>query len=55
MQVFFGFCVKWHIKLRGLFNPKAILEEEQSLYYLTYSWEGKEFLFDKWKREMRQK
>ena len=25
----FGFCVQWHINIRGLFNAKAILVEEQ--------------------------
>ena len=25
----FGFIVKWHINLRGLFNAKAILLEKQ--------------------------
>ena len=28
---------KWHINLRGLFNAKAILVEEQG-FYLTESW-----------------
>ena len=31
----------WHINLRGLFNAKAILLEEQWWYYLTHSWEDK--------------
>ena len=34
----FGFFVKWHTNLCGLFNDKAILVEEQSWYYSTNSW-----------------
>ena len=34
------FLVSWHINLRGLFNAKAILVEEQELYYLIHSWGG---------------
>ena len=30
---------QWHINIRDLFNAKAILLEEQYLYYLTHSWE----------------
>ena len=42
----FGFSsfVWWHIKLRGLFNAKAKLVEEQKWYYLTYSSVGKGFI-----------
>ena len=29
MNIWFDFFVKWHVKLRELFNTKAILEEEQ--------------------------
>ena len=31
----------WHMDLRGLFNAKAILLEEQWWCYLTHSWEDK--------------
>ena len=34
----FGLC---HINLRGLFNAKVILLEEQWGYYWTHSWRGK--------------
>ena len=37
----FSFFVEWHINLRGLFNTKAILREEQQWWYLTHSWEDK--------------
>ena len=33
--------VLWLINLLGFFNAKAILLEEQSWYYLTYSWQYK--------------
>ena len=33
----FGFFVEWHINRHGLSNAKAILVEEQELFYLTYS------------------
>ena len=35
--VLFCFLVLWHIKLRGLFNAKAILVEEQSWYCLIHN------------------
>ena len=37
----FGFFIQWHINLRGLFNAKAILLEEQRWCYLTHSREDK--------------
>ena len=39
--VFSFFHLKWHIKVRRLFNAKAIFLEEQMCYYLTHSWEDK--------------
>ena len=33
----FSFFALWHINLRGLSNAKAILEEEQSRFYLIRS------------------
>ena len=39
--IWYGFFVKWHINFRGLFNVKAIIEEEQLWYYFIYSWEEK--------------
>ena len=39
--VWFGFFFEWHIKLRGLFNTKAILLEEQQWCCLIHSWGDK--------------
>ena len=39
----FGFSVKWHVNLHGLFNVKAILVEKQLWYYLTHSWVDERF------------
>ena len=33
--------ILWHINLRGVFNAKAILLEEQQWSYLTHCWEDK--------------
>ena len=35
-----GFFVLWYINLRGLFDARAILVEEQ-WYYFMYRWEDK--------------
>ena len=32
LRNYIGYFVEWHINLRGLFNAKAILVEEQQLY-----------------------
>ena len=40
MEMGIGFFVYWHINLRGLFNDKATLLEQQWCY-LTHSWEDK--------------
>ena len=39
--VWFGFFVKWQIKLPGLFNAEANFIEERYWYYLTHSCEDK--------------
>ena len=36
-----SFLINGISTLKGLFNPKAILVEEQQWYYLTHSWEDK--------------
>ena len=42
-SVWFGFFILWHINTCGVFKAKVILLEEQLWYYLTHSWEDKEF------------
>ena len=42
-MVWFGFFVKWHINSFKVILQKAILQKEQSWYYLTHSWEDKGF------------
>ena len=41
-HVWFGFFVLWHVNLRGLFNAKSILVEEQYSYHLTHRWSDEE-------------
>ena len=40
--LFFCFFVKLHINLRGQFNAKFSMVEEQLWYYLTQNWEDKD-------------
>ena len=39
--VWLAFFILWYINLRGLFNAKVILEEEQQWYYLIHNWGDK--------------